>query len=490
MKLTGKWAVLSVISLGALMTTIDGSIVNIALPSIANAYGQPLNGRVQWTVIVYLLVLASTLLAFGKLSDTYGSKRIWTRGIVAFTLGSVACGFAPSLNLLIFFRALQAVGASMMLAPSTALIAKTFTNNDRGRALGINAVVVSIGVSAGPILGGYITQYLSWHWIFFINLPLGVLTYFWTLRVLPTPAAAVPSPTPAPRFDYLGGGLLALGLAGLTLALSFGAEWGWSSPAIIGAGGLGSLALAGAYAVERRAANPLLKLDLFRNQTFTFSFLSLLFSSAAIVSIGLLLPFYYEQLRGFSTATSGLMLAPMSIALGLTGPFAGALSDKVGSKYLVPLGLVLITGSMLLLGGISATATTGYLVVILVISGVGRALFFPANTNTLMTSTPAADQSSASSVLSTGRMVGQAMGIALAGAVFGGLGGAVAGESLEHGAATPALRQTFLHAFHVAMLVSGGVGGLGVVTSLLRHRPRSGRPNHRVVQAMKHPGEL
>ena len=464
---SGKWSILSVICLGTLMTTIDGSIVNIALPTIANAFGEPLNGKVQWTIIVYLVTLASTLLAFGKLADTYGAKRIWSAGILLFTLGSVACGFAPSLLWLILFRGVQAFGASMMLAPSAALISHTFSAAERGKALGINSVVVSIGVSSGPIMGGYLTDYLSWHWIFFINLPIGIVTYFWTLRVLPD---TTPSTREPQSFDALGGLLIALGLGGLTLGLSFGTEWGWSSPYIITALVVGTLASAAAYRVERRAPNPLIDLSLFDNRMFTLSFFTLLLCSMTIVTIVFLLPFYYEQLLGLSTSRSGLLMTPASIAIGLVGPFAGRLSDKYGSDYLVPAGLSLSALSIFLLYYLDSTTAISFVVGALVLSGVGRGLFFPANSSTLMNNTPVSGLGTGSSMLSTGRMIGQSLGIALTGAVFVGLGGAQAGNALEGRGGDPALQEVFTQAFGSCMLVACAIGIFAVVLSLLRSR--------------------
>ena len=456
------------------MNTLDASIVNIALPSIANAFGQPLNGKVQWTIIVYLVVLASTLLAFGRLADMYGGKRVWSAGIIVFTVGSVACGLAPSLTALITFRGLQGLGASMMMAPSAALISHTFSSTERGRALGINAVVVSVGVSSGPVLGGYLTQYLSWEYIFFINLPIGVITYFWTLHTLPQAPHAHRSNE---RFDVWGGILIAVGLGGLTLGTSFGPDWGWDSPRILAALGLGLAGTFAAYFVERRVADPLVNLSFFNNRMFTLSFVTLLLCSMTIVTAVLLLPFYYEQLRDFSTSRSGLLMTPAALALGVVGPVAGRLSDRFGSTYLVPLGLLLNAVSFLMLCFVDARTAVGYVVLALIISGVGRGMFFPANSSTLMNNTPPEGLGIGSSMLSTGRLIGQSVGIALAGALFNGLDGATAGDALEHGTRTAALEGTFVHAFGTAMLVAGAIGLVATIVSLLRGRTRPSRAN-------------
>src|SRR5688572_4263292 len=229
-KRPGKWAVFSVVAIGVLMATLDSSIVNISLPSIAHAFERPVNGPLQWVVIAYLLVIVALLTTGGRLGDMWGKKRVWQLGLLLFTAGSALCGFAPDIGTLIGFRALQGVGASLLMAISPALLTSAFPAHERGRALGMNALSVALGVSAGPPLGGFITERIGWRWIFFINLPLGLLGI--TLAALILPRATGRG---AARFDAGGAVLVGVALASVTGALSFAHDLGYGSPFVWGA---------------------------------------------------------------------------------------------------------------------------------------------------------------------------------------------------------------------------------------------------------------
>src|SRR6266566_9915905 len=239
-----KWAVLVIVAIGVFMATLDSSIVNISLPAIARSFGVPLSGEVEWVIIAYLVVTAGVLLTAGRISDMIGRKPIWAAGLIIFTVGSAFCGFAPSLGLLIAARALQGLGGALIMAKKPAMLTSAFPAHERGRALGLNAVVVALGVSTGPTLGGIITSTLSWRWIFFVNLPIGIVGIVASLLILKEPLRRGKV-----QFDPLGALLLAIGLATLTLGLSFGQEWGWSSPLLIGLLVVSAIALVALYLV-------------------------------------------------------------------------------------------------------------------------------------------------------------------------------------------------------------------------------------------------
>jgi EmrB/QacA subfamily drug resistance transporter len=467
--LANRWAVLAVVTVGTFMTTLDASIVNISLPSIASAFGVSLTGTVEWIIIGYLVVIAALLLTVGRLADLIGRRPIWLAGLAIFTAGSAVTGAAPSLDLLIAARALQGVGSACMLATGLAILSDVFPPSERGRALGINAISLSLGASAGPTLGGLITEHLDWRWIFYVNVPIGLVAVAASYLVLPRESRHGQG-----RFDVVGAVLLGVGVAGLNLGLSFGQEWGWMSPRLILTLVVSAAALVGAVLYERRAASPLLDLHLFRNRVFSSALVSLIFSMLALFAIGFLLPFYLEELRGFSTEEAGLLLTPFSLTLAVVGPIAGSLADRYGSRWLAPVGLAITTFSLLQLTRLGPSSSLHEIVVPLIIGGLGQGLFLSPNSNALLGATPRAEQGQASGVLATGRIVGQSLSVAVAGAVFASLGGAAAGMSLISfrgrlsGADLVATQETFLTALHTAFLVCAAFSALGVLTALVR----------------------
>jgi len=277
---SNKWVTFLIVAVGVFMSTLDASIVNISLPSIARYFGVALGGAVEWVIIAYLVVIAAILLTIGRLSDLLGRKPIWAAGLAIFTAGSALCGAAPSLPLLIAFRVVQGLGAALLFAVSPAIITRAFPANERGRALGANAVVVALGTSAGPTIGGLLTQRFTWRWIFYVNVPLGVVGFVLTLLLLKEKRERAEA-----RFDPLGAILLAVGFTALTLGLSFGQEWGWTSPALIGSLLLAGVALGGLISVERRVDSPIINLALLENRVFVSANISLILNFLALFAV-------------------------------------------------------------------------------------------------------------------------------------------------------------------------------------------------------------
>jgi EmrB/QacA subfamily drug resistance transporter len=464
-----RWAILAVVTVGTFMTTLDASIVNISLPSIAQAFGTSLTGMVEWVIIGYLVVIAALLLSVGRLADLIGRSPIWLAGLIVFTIGSAVSGAAPSLPFLIAARALQGTGSAMLLATGLAILSDTFPPSERGRALGINAIALALGASAGPTLGGLITEHLDWRWIFYVNVPVGLVAAQASRRVMPPASQRIPG-----RFDFVGAVLLGIGVAGLNLGLSFGQEWGWASPLLIGTLVIAVGALIGAVRYERRAAAPLLDLSLFHSRVFSSALISLVLSMLALFAIGFLLPFYFEELRGFSTQEAGLLLTPFSLTIAIVGPIAGSLADRFGSRWLAPLGLAIMALGLVQLTQLGPTSSLREVIVPLIVSGLGQGLFLSPNSNALLGATPRAEQGQASGVLATGRIVGQSLSVAVAGAIFASLGGASAGMTLIafrtslNDDALAAAQTTFDHAFHTALWVCAAFAAVGVLTALVR----------------------
>jgi len=465
----GKWAILALAGVAAFMTTLDASIVNISLPAIAHTFGVALTGTIEWVIIGYLVVSGACLLSLGRLSDMIGRRPILLAGLVVFTLGSALCGAAPTLPMLVAARLFQGLGASLIFAVNLAMISYAFPPSERGRALGLNSVVVSLGVSVGPTIGGIITQALSWRWIFYVNVPVGAIAILAAARILTERRRRDPG-----RFDPIGASLLALGLAGLTLGLSFGQEWGWLSPRTVACVGAGVVGLVGGFFVEGRVPAPIVDLTLLKNRVFASATVSFMVSQLALFAVGFLLPFYFEQLRGFTAEHAGLLLTPFSIAIGATSPFSGALADRFGSRWLSPIGLAIAALGLLLLTQLNAHSSAFDVIWRLLVAGFGQAVFQSPNTRALMGAAPRSQQGAASGLLATGRTVGQSLSVAMAGAVFAILGGAAAGAALTDAshplsaARVAALQQTFLSGFRGAFLICAACAVVGMLTSLVR----------------------
>jgi EmrB/QacA subfamily drug resistance transporter len=469
---TNKWIVWALAASATFMTTLDGSIVNIALPNIADTFHVGMSGAIEWIIIGYLVVIAATLLTFGRVADMVGRKTILLTGLVIFALGSMLCGLAPSLWLLILARLFQGIGGALIFCVNVAMITSTFPANERGLALGLNAVMVSLGVAAGPTIGGIITQYLTWRWIFYVNVPISLFVilagfYFYSEQRPPRGQRG--------HFDPLGAIVLAIGLAALTLGLSFGQEWGWLSSGILSSLVIGLAMLVVAVFVESHVEHPILNLGLVTNRVFAFANISFMLCMMALFAPGFLLPFYFEQLRGFSTIHTGLLLTPLPLTLAVAAPLSGSLADRLGSRWISPLGLGIACLGLVLLSQINAQSATWDIIWRLALTGIGQGLFQSPNTRTMMGAAPRHAQGEASGLLATGRVIGQSMSVALTGTVFAALGGAAAGTLLSSpqahsltSASISALQDTFVSSFHAALLVCAVFAALGIFTALAR----------------------
>jgi len=468
---TNPWITFALVAIGTFMIMLDTSIVNISLPSIARTFHTPVGGAIEWVIIAYLVTIAATLLTFGRLSDLVGRKPLWLAGLALFTVGSGVCGAANSLPLLIAARAFQGLGGALLLSISVAIITDTFSAEKRGLALGCNAVIVALGSSVGPTLGGIITEHWSWRWIFYVNLPIGIVGLAGSQQALRhTPGSA------RQNFDPLGAALLAAGFASLTLALSFAPEWGWSSWRSVLCLGVSLASLLAVAAVERRVADPIIHLNLLRNRVFTSALASMTLAMLALFAIGFMLPFYFEELRGFSATKSGMLLTALPLSLALVAPVSGSLADRLGSRWLASGGLAIACLGLAAVAQVDAHSSDWRIIWPLLVTGVGQGLFMTPNTRALMNAAPANEQGESSGLLATGRVLGQSVSVALAGAVFASMGAAEAGRTLI-GARTnhlgipldiSALQLKFLTGFHAALLVCAGIAAAGVFAALTR----------------------
>jgi EmrB/QacA subfamily drug resistance transporter len=464
-----KWLILTSVSLGSLMATLDGSIVNIALPAIQTDFGIDLTS-IEWVVVAYLLVVGSLLLPFGRLGEVLTFKRVYLLGFAVFTLASVCCGASPNALALVGFRVVQSVGAAMLMAMGPAIVARTFNDRERGRALGLNGVSVAIGLSLGPALGGVLTQVATWRAIFLINAPIGLLAILWAYRVLP-----VESPGKGQAFDVRGAALSGGAVFALLLALSDGQEWGWTSPAIV-ALLLGFLLFGTLFLVaESRSLQPLIDLAMFRIRPFAAGLASVVVAFAGLFTATFLLPFLLEQGRGFSPIEAGLLLTPVPITMALVAPLSGTASDRFGPRVLASAGMAIMVLGLLSLTQLTVDFSLPDLIWRLVLLGVGQGLFMSPNSSAVLGSVPRPRVGTASGTLAQMRVNGQALGIALSGAVVATRMPVHLGE-IGPGASNAAAHSAALAgSIHDAFVVAALVCSVGIVTSLIRGSSRPGQ---------------
>lgn len=465
-----KWRVLAVVGLGAFLSTLNITIVNVALPTIADDLRVGID-EVQLVVLGYLLALGTLLLAFGRLGDIFGYRRLYIWGLVIFGVASLLCGLSANVWMLTGARVLQGVGSGMVQAIGPALLVRAFPIEERGKAQGLFAISIALGITVGPTLGAFLTQWASWSWIFFVNVPLCLLGVAWSLRVLPAERR-----DEGRTFDAPGAILLFGSASAILLAVLGGGQWGWTSPinlALIGAFVLFGI---GFIAIEARVQQPTLDMKLLRIRAVWAGNVSVLIAFASLFTATFLIPFYLQDVRGFSVIETGLFLTPLPLATLIVSPFGGALSDRIGSRILTALGVAFIGGGLLFLTGIDAATSAFELVWRLAIAGVGLGLFIGANQSLVLGAVPSDRLGMTSGMLAQVRNIGQAFGVALAGAVVAsrlpfhtqelqGLAGNLTQRIVE--------RDAFVLTIHDAFYVGAAICVIGIVTSLLSERRKA-----------------
>ncbi len=398
------------------MGQLDASIAQLVLPTLQARFSASL-AAVSWVALAYLLVLAATLPIFGRLADMFGRKLLYTGGFLIFILGSALCGFANSLALLIAARVLQAIGAGLLQANSVAIITVAAGPARRGRAIGIQGAAQALGLSLGPALGGLLIQALGWRWVFWINVPAGIIGMLLGWFVLPRTQGLRRDER---GFDWWGAVLLAPALAMVLLALSEIPNWGGTSGLFLGTLATGALLLGAFVWRERRAAPPLIDFGLFRSRAFSAGNIAGLISYALLFGVFLLLPFALERGYADSPLAAGLRLTAVPLALGVAAPLSGALSDRLGARPLTVGGMLLAALSLAVLAvSLNGRAQTlGLVTLALIIFGIGQGLFTAPNNSAIMGAAPLHRLGAAGGVLNVMRTLGTSLGIAIASALL------------------------------------------------------------------------
>jgi EmrB/QacA subfamily drug resistance transporter len=411
-KQVNKWLILISVAMGVFLATIDGSIVNIGLNTLVNELHQPLN-VVEWVVLAYMLTLSTLMLSVGRLSDMIGKKKLYLAGIIIFTVGSILSGLAPSVYWLIAFRVLQAVGAVLDIAIGIAIVTENFPPAERGKALGVMGTMVSLGIIAGPTIGGLVLQSLSWHWLFFVNIPVGVIGVFMVARFVPEDSARSKQ-----HFDFAGAGSMFISMTSLLFALSISQDRGFNNLLVLVLMLLSLCFLVAFIVIERKSAYPMINLQMFQNRQFTINLITGFMVFVCTAGTTLLFPLYLQNVLLYNSEQTGLMLAITPVIVAIVAPLSGALSDRTGSRPITTLGLFMLILGFLSVGTLSEhTTTIGYLLRFIPI-GIGIGLFQSPNNSAVMGSVSRENFGVASGLLSLTRTVGQITGIAVLSAVW------------------------------------------------------------------------
>jgi EmrB/QacA subfamily drug resistance transporter len=472
-----KRSALLVATVGAFLTPFMGSAINIALPSIGEEFA--INAIVlSWIPTAYLLAAAIFLVPFGRIADIYGRKRIFTYGILIYTISSILAAISTSAALLIAFRVLQGIGSAILFGTGTAILTSVFPPGERGKALGINVAAVYLGLSVGPFLGGFLTQRFGWRSIFLANIPLGVVVIvfvFWKLR-------GEWAESKGERFDFIGTLIYSLTLIAImygfsTLSKPIGTRlilaWvtvplpPWLARTTIGAwlilaGVLGALAF---VLWEMRSKNPVLDIKLFQNnKVFALSNLAALINYSATSAVGFLLSLYLQYIKGLSPQNAGLVLVSQPIIMTAFSPFAGRLSDRIEPRIVASIGMALTVVGLFLLTFLKESTPLASIITSLILLGFGFAFFSSPNTNAVMGSVEKRAYGVASATLGTMRLTGQAFSMGFATLVF----------ALYIGSAqiTPAYYSLFLRSVKVLSIIFALLCFGGIFASLARGKVR------------------
>lgn len=399
------------------MATLDSSIVNIALPTIRRELNA--GDSVEWVVLSYLLTTTSTLLIMGKLSDWLGRKTMYMTGFAIFVLGSLLCGLSWNSASLIGFRVVQGLGASMIFAIGPAIISDTFAPAERGQALGLMGAIVAAGSSTGPVVGGLLLGKFGWSSIFFVNVPIGLIAIWRASVVLPPGSKQALQNTRQP-FDLLGAGLFLLGVTTLLTGLDFGPEpnYGWDHPLVLGLLSVGAILLAGFLFWESRTPAPMLKLSLFRIRPYTSAIVAAWLGFVASGGNLFVIPFFLQQLLGFTPQKAGLVLLAGPLTLSIVAPIGGYLSSRLPTRWLATTGLLITATGYFAFSFLQTDWTWHEVVWRSALVSFGFALFQSPNSSSALNAAPLAERGVASSMVAFMRNMGLVVGIALGAAVW------------------------------------------------------------------------
>ena len=450
-----KWLIFSVTAIGVFMSTLDGGIVNIALPVMARDLNAGLE-RIQWVVSIYLLTTTCFLPVFGKLSDMYSRKYLYLTGFLLFGIGSLLAAFSDSLSWMIFTRIVQGLGASAMISNCQAIIAKAFRGKDRGRALGGIGAMVAAGFLAGPAVGGFLIQHFGWPSVFWVNLPVCAIGIWRGLQIIPRF-----NPKSKMRMDVWGAAFFLIACFSFLYALNEGPSKHWGSPVILYAFAAAVIFFGLFYYRERVAKTPFIGLSIFRVPAISYGYAVAVLGFMAIFTNSVLFPFYATDILQIDPVKTGLLIMPFPVALALSSPVSGLLSEKYPARLVTTVGLGFVLTGTLMFSFMNEHTSFFYIALAQLITGCGSGTFQVPNNNTVISAAPKNKLGIVSSVNALARNAGMIMGIALSVAVYA----AVQNHFTANGADA---QSAFLHGYKAAMWFGAAMAVVGGILSAKR----------------------
>ena len=448
-----KWWTLGAVAFGLFMIMLDNTIVNVALPSIQSDLDIGIS-ELEWVFNGYALTFGVLMLTGGKLADMLGRRRIFIVGLLIFTVASLFCGLATSAGWLIGARVLQGVGSALMNPATLSIVTATFPPRQRGMAIGIWAGVAAMALAIGPLAGGLITQHLGWNWIFFINVPVGILAIIVTRLVVDESRDT----SADQRLDLPGLLSSGIGLFALTYGLIEANNYGWTSPRILSLFAVAVIGIVLFVLLELHQRSPMLDLSLFKNGTFAGANSVMLLIGLAMFGVFFYNSLFIQNILGYSAVETGATFLPMTVLIILVAPFAGKYSDRVGSRWLMAGGMVLLAASLLIFSRLDATSDFWDLLPGLIVGGFGMALVMTPTTSAAMGSVPVDKAGVGSAVLNSMRQVGGALGIAVIGAIIA--------QSAHSAPGTPQAAAEFVTGYQNALTVAALIALAGAVLSV------------------------
>jgi EmrB/QacA subfamily drug resistance transporter len=457
---TRKWWTLAAVAFGLFMIMLDNTVVNVALPSMARDLGVGL-AELEWIVTGYALTFASLMLTGGKLADLLGRRLIFVVGLVIFTGASLACGLAENGDFLIGARIVQGAGAALMNPATLSIIAATFPPHQRGMAIGIWAGVSALALAIGPLVGGLLTQHLDWSWIFFVNVPIGILAIVASFVLIPESKDG----SAEQRLDLPGLLTSGIGLFAFTYGLIEANTYGWTSGRIVGAFAVAAVMLVAFVLLETRQRLPMLDLSLFRNGTFAGANLAVLLVALAMFGVFFFVSLYMQGILGYSAVQAGAAFLPMTVLIILIAPIAGKLSDRIGSRLLMTGGMLLVAAQLIWFSRQDEHSSYLNLLPALIVGGMGMALVMTPSAAAAVRALPVDKAGVGSAVLNAFRQVGGSIGIALMGAIMAHEVGGLKGPEVFRDP------ERFIDGFSTTLVVAAAIAVVGAIVSFVLVRP-------------------